>query len=124
MNGSDRPTAVRTTDYHTAGEPFRIVADAPRLTAATVAEKRLEAMRSPEVDGLRSLLCSEPRGHADMYGGFVVEPDDEGADLGAALDELFDDVAADGAGGTGNEDGHWDHSVLGWLVDIPKLVIH
>lgn len=82
MNGSDRPTAVRTTDYHTAGEPFRIVADAPRLTAATVAEKRLEAMRSPEVDGLRSLLCSEPRGHSDMYGGFVVEPDDEGADLG------------------------------------------
>ena len=28
------------------------------------------------------MLCSEPRGHADMYGGFVVPPDDDGADLG------------------------------------------
>ncbi|HRI98651.1 MAG TPA: proline racemase family protein, partial [Nocardioides sp.] len=31
---------------------------------------------------LRALLCSEPRGHADMYGGFLVPPDDDGADLG------------------------------------------
>ena len=31
---------------------------------------------------LRQLLCHEPRGHADMYGGFVVPPDDAGADLG------------------------------------------
>ena len=28
------------------------------------------------------LLCHEPRGHADMYGCFVVPPDDEGADFG------------------------------------------
>jgi hypothetical protein len=28
------------------------------------------------------LLCQEPRGHADMYGGFLVPPDDDGADLG------------------------------------------
>jgi proline racemase len=31
---------------------------------------------------LRALLCSEPRGHADMYGGFIVPPDDDGAHLG------------------------------------------
>jgi proline racemase len=28
------------------------------------------------------VLCSEPRGHADMYGGFIVPPDDAGAHLG------------------------------------------
>src|SRR5690348_17488848 len=28
------------------------------------------------------MLCHEPRGHADMYGGFLVPPDDEGADFG------------------------------------------
>ena len=48
----------------------------------TVAERRVAAMRSPEVDGLRRLLCFEPRGHADMYGGFITPPDDAGADLG------------------------------------------
>ena len=31
---------------------------------------------------MRRLLCHEPRGHADMYGCFVVPPDDEGAKLG------------------------------------------
>jgi proline racemase len=31
---------------------------------------------------VRRLLCHEPRGHADMYGGFLVEPDDDGAELG------------------------------------------
>ncbi|MCW2759429.1 MAG: proline racemase [Nocardioidaceae bacterium] len=73
---------VRTTDYHTGGEPFRIVTDVPPLSATTVAAKRVEAISDTAVDGLRALLCSEPRGHADMYGGFLVEPDDEDADLG------------------------------------------
>ena len=31
---------------------------------------------------MRRLLCHEPRGHADMYGCFLVAPDDAGADLG------------------------------------------
>ena len=31
---------------------------------------------------MRRLLCHEPRGHADMYGGFLVPPDDGGAELG------------------------------------------
>lgn len=73
---------VRTVDYHTAGEPFRIVTDVPPLSGATVAEKRVFAMTDPATDGLRALLCSEPRGHAGMYGGFITEPDDEGAHFG------------------------------------------
>jgi proline racemase len=47
-----------------------------------VADKRIEAIHDPEVDRLRALLCSEPRGHADMYGGFITEPDDERAHFG------------------------------------------
>jgi proline racemase len=78
------PTApIVTTDYHTGGEPFRIVAEPPvPLPGATVAERRVRAMEDPAAQALRAVLCSEPRGHADMYGGFVVPPDDAGADLG------------------------------------------
>lgn len=74
--------AIRTVDYHTGGEPFRIVTDVPPLTAASVAGRRVQAISDPAVDGLRALLCSEPRGHADMYGGFITEPDDDGAHFG------------------------------------------
>jgi proline racemase len=71
------------TDYHTAGEPFRIAtAGAPEIPGATVRERRAFAQSSDAVDAVRRLLCHEPRGHADMYGCFVVPPDDDGADLG------------------------------------------
>jgi len=74
---------IRTTDYHTAGEPFRIVtAGVPEIPGATVAERRERAAATDAVDAARRLLCHEPRGHADMYGGFLVPPDDDGADLG------------------------------------------
>ena len=33
-------------------------------------------------DKLRRLLVNEPRGHADMYGGFIVPPNDSGAHFG------------------------------------------
>ncbi|WP_205719913.1 proline racemase family protein [Agromyces luteolus] len=70
----------RTEDWHTAGEPFRIVLDAP-TEGATVAERRVEAMTG-RADALRRFLCLEPRGHDDMYGGFITPPDDDGADFG------------------------------------------
>ncbi len=78
-----RPAEITTTDYHTAGEPFRIVIDgAPEIPGKTVAERRERAALDEGVDFVRRLLCHEPRGHADMYGCFPVPPDDEGADLG------------------------------------------
>ena len=74
---------VATTDYHTAGEPFRIVtAGAPDIAGATVRERRSNAQASEAADAVRRMLCHEPRGHADMYGCFLVPPDDDGADLG------------------------------------------
>jgi proline racemase len=74
---------IVTTDYHTAGEPFRIVTEgAPALPGITVAERRARALESADAGFVRELLCNEPRGHADMYGCFLVPPDDGGADLG------------------------------------------
>ncbi|WP_406196784.1 proline racemase family protein [Kitasatospora sp. NBC_01560] len=83
---------VRTVDYHTAGEPFRIVLDgAPATPGDTVAERRAIALgaggtatapRPGALDRVRQLLTREPRGHAGMYGGFLVPPDDDEAHLG------------------------------------------
>ena len=74
---------IRAVDYHTAGEPFRIVTGGvPEIPGATVRERRTYAQTHGDLDFVRRLLCHEPRGHADMYGCFPVPPDDAGADLG------------------------------------------
>ncbi|MPZ87266.1 MAG: hypothetical protein GEU81_04155 [Nitriliruptorales bacterium] len=78
-----QPLAVSAVDYHTAGEPFRIVCrGVPPLRGVTVLERRRNA--AARLDHVRRLLANEPRGHADMYRCFVTEPDDEGGDLGVA----------------------------------------
>jgi len=75
---------VDATDYHTGGEPFRIVTGGVEPpTGATILDKRRDAME--RLDDVRRFLVNEPRGHADMYGCFVVEPDDEGAHLGVVF---------------------------------------
>lgn len=71
---------ITTEDWHTAGEPFRIVEGVP-THGASVAERRVEAMTG-DADAVRRFLCLEPRGHDDMYGGFLTPPDDDGADFG------------------------------------------
>lgn len=75
---------IHTVDYHTAGEPFRIVDDVPfGIAGATVLERRQNAQAlCSAADTLRRLLVNEPRGHADMYGGFIVPPNDLGAHFG------------------------------------------
>ena len=45
-------------------------------------DRREFAASNENVDAIRRLLCHEPRGHADMYGCFVVPADDPGADFG------------------------------------------
>lgn len=77
-------TTIRTVDYHTAGEPFRIVLSGAAVPqGATALERR--AWAGDHLDDVRRLLVNEPRGHADMYGGFVTPPDDDGADLGVVF---------------------------------------
>jgi proline racemase len=74
---------IEATDYHTAGEPFRIVDEGTlEIPGETVRERREYAAQSEQIDRVRRLLCHEPRGHADMYGCFLVPADDDGADFG------------------------------------------
>ncbi len=70
----------RTVELHTGGEPVRIVVDGlPPIPGATILEKRRYARE--HLDDVRRALMAEPRGHADMYGVWPVEPDLPGADL-------------------------------------------
>ena len=78
MNGR---MVVQTIDYHTAGEPFRIIpGGVGPIPGATMLEKRRYAME--RLDRVRRLVVDEPRGHADMYGCFVTEPVSPDGDLG------------------------------------------
>jgi proline racemase len=82
--GGGLPGAITTEDWHTAGEPFRIVTGGvPPLEGRTVLERRRWA--AEHLDHVRRLVVNEPRGHADMYGCFVTPPDDDGADLGVVF---------------------------------------
>ncbi len=84
MGASAHGVKIQTVDYHTAGEPFRIVTGGVEpLPGRTILDKRRFAAES--LDDVRKLLVFEPRGHADMYGCFVTEPEDDGADLGTVF---------------------------------------
>ncbi|MGL3805368.1 proline racemase family protein [Paeniglutamicibacter sp. R2-26] len=89
-NGFDTMTAapiqISSIDYHTGGEPFRIVTDGyGELAGGTVAERRVSAQNSSMAEKVRQLLVQEPRGHTDMYGCFITEPDDPAASFGAVF---------------------------------------
>lgn len=72
---------LTTLDYHTAGEPLRIVTGGlPEPDGDTVLEKRLH-MRQ-HMDRYRRLLMLEPRGHADMYGAVLLPPATDDGDVG------------------------------------------
>lgn len=82
--GPGERVSISTVDYHTAGEPFRIVTgEADALSGSSILAKRRQA--GERLDHVRRLLVNEPRGHADMYGCFVTEPVDDGAHLGAVF---------------------------------------
>ncbi|MGX7678576.1 proline racemase family protein [Jatrophihabitans sp. DSM 45814] len=72
---------ISVTEYHTAGEPFRIVTGghAP-IPGQTILDKRRFVQQ--RLDHVRQLVINEPRGHADMYGCFLTEPEAPGAPFG------------------------------------------
>ena len=77
-------TGISVVDYHTGGEPFRIVTGGVEpLRGETILDRRRDALE--RLDHVRRLLVNEPRGHADMYGCHVVPPNDDGADLGVVF---------------------------------------
>ena len=72
---------IRTIDAHTAGEPLRLIVDGfPSVEGTTMLEKR-EWVRTKH-DHLRRALMLEPRGHADMYGALLTEPERSTSDAG------------------------------------------
>jgi proline racemase len=72
---------VRTIDAHAAGEPLRLIVEGfPAVDGATMLDKR-EWVRG-HCDDLRQALMLEPRGHADMYGAILTEPERSGSDAG------------------------------------------
>jgi proline racemase len=98
---------IEAVDYHTAGEPFRIVTSGVEaLSGATILEKRRDA--AERLDDVRRLLVHEPRGHADMYGCFVTEPEDDGADLGVVF---FHNA------GYSTACGHGTIALVTWAID-------
>lgn len=104
---------VSTVDYHTGGEPFRIVPNPPLpFPGSTVAERRSHAITSSEHIYLRDFLGLEPRGHKDMFGGFVVPPNDPGADFGVVFwsQELFNPGC-----------GHGTMALGAWAVDSGRV---
>ena len=106
-------TVITTTDYHTGGEPFRIVTGGvPALAGRTVPERRRWA--AANLDEVRQLLVNEPRGHADMYGGFITPPDDAGADLGVVF---FHNE------GYSTACGHGTIALVTWAIDTGRIVV-
>jgi proline racemase len=106
-------TGIVTTDYHTGGEPFRIVTDGvPALEGRTVPERRRWA--AAHLDHVRQLLVNEPRGHADMYGGFVTPPDDADGDLGVVF---FHNE------GYSTACGHGTIALVTWAIDTGRVPV-
>lgn len=67
-------------DSHTGGEPFRVVLDGlPELVGNDVIEMRQHAQA--HLDRYRKILTWEPRGHADMYGGWLGPPTRPDSDM-------------------------------------------
>jgi len=96
-------------DYHTAGEPFRIV-DLGEMQGGTVLDRRSWAME--HLDDHRRFLCHEPRGHADMYGGMVVPPDDPDGDVGIVF--FHKD-------GFSTACGHGTIAIATWAIDTGRI---
>jgi trans-L-3-hydroxyproline dehydratase len=72
---------VSTLDYHTGGEPLRIVTGGlPEIPGNTMLARR--RFMQENLDHYRRFLMLEPRGHADMYGAVLTQPVTRDADIG------------------------------------------
>ncbi|XP_074663005.1 trans-L-3-hydroxyproline dehydratase-like [Tubulanus polymorphus] len=72
---------ITTSEMHTGGEALRIIETGfPKIVGKSILEKRRYAKEN--LEHLRKFLMYEPRGHKDMYGAVLVEPDLKEADVG------------------------------------------
>ena len=73
---------IAATDYHTAGEPFRIVAEgAVEIPGDSVLARREHASSSEDVERVRRLLATSRVGMPTCTAASS-PPDDDGADFG------------------------------------------
>ena len=64
---------ITTIDAHTEGEPLRVIVGGfPQPVGDSVLKRRRSVKEHH--DALRTALMWEPRGHADMYGCFLMPP--------------------------------------------------
>ncbi|KAG0671261.1 hypothetical protein C6P40_003917 [Pichia californica] len=77
--------ALTTIETHTCGEPFRILVSGlpKRLPGNTLLDKRNYIQKN--YDHIRKTLMREPRGHYDMFGGFLLDPVDKDLDADASI---------------------------------------
>jgi proline racemase len=72
---------IVTCDSHTQGEPTRLVIGGViHYPGDTMREK--QQFVATTLDTVRRSLMGEPRGHNDMFGGFITAPTSETGDLG------------------------------------------
>lgn len=73
--------SLSTVELHTCGETFRLVTQGlPKIPGNTIVERR--AWLQQNADQYRRAVMLEPRGHKDLYGGYLTEPVSENADFG------------------------------------------
>lgn len=72
---------LTTVDFHTEGEPVRVVTGGiPNIPGKTMPEKRDFARQN--MDYVRTALLNEPRGHSGMWACVMTPPVTEGAAFG------------------------------------------
>jgi len=70
-----------TVEMHTSGETFRLVTQGlPKVPGSTIIERGIWLEKN--ADHYRRAVMLEPRGHKDLYGGFLTEPVNAEADFG------------------------------------------
>jgi proline racemase len=105
---------VSVLDYHTEGEPMRIVhAGAPALDGATMLERSRDF--GARCDDLRRMILDEPRGHAAMCAAILTEPCDRAADRGVVFVEPL---------GVVHMCGHGAIAVATMLVETGAVAVH
>lgn len=72
---------LTTVELHTCGETFRLVTQGlPKIPGDTIVERI--TWLEQNADHYRRAVLLEPRGHKDLYGGYLTEPVHPEADFG------------------------------------------
>ncbi|MEB0011184.1 proline racemase family protein [Glaciimonas sp. Gout2] len=88
---------IHTVDAHTGGEPLRIVISGlSPVPGETILARR--AWLQKNRDNVRQFLMNEPRGHADMYGAYLLPAVTAEADFGVIFihNEGYSDMCGHG----------------------------